>query len=101
MKVLRGASATSLVIHFKARKAPEFASSAIIAARRFPGVGGRRLHELCAAPQRGADWIRATVLGGQHQRDFRAPGVLRSVRIARELSSRDNELSDRGHKPRG
>src|SRR5262245_49407446 len=55
----------------------------------------RRVHEFCAAPRRGADRIRAPVLGCQRQRNIRAAGLLRSICLARELSARDAELSYR------
>src|SRR5271165_5384410 len=43
--------------------------------------GGRR-DEPGAADRRGARGIRAVVLGGERQRDFRAAGILRVVRFA-------------------
>src|SRR5215471_320740 len=53
----------------------------------------RRTDEPGAADRGSAGRVRAVVLGGECQRDIRAAGVLRVVRVAGELSARDTEFS--------
>src|SRR6266478_3138916 len=60
---------------------------------RCASIRGR--NEFPPAPRRDTNRLRASLLGRQHQRDFRAPLVLRRVRLSRQLSPRKTEFPHR------
>src|SRR2546425_7392566 len=60
---------------------------------RCASIRGR--NEFPPAPRRDTNRLRASLLGRQHQRDLRAPLLLRRVRLSRQLSPRKAEFPHR------